>query len=63
MGHLIGGVHNKKNATETDIGHSDFNSDNINIWFNTAGSRCYGKSKYFVNAIFTDYPFRVGLCF
>ena len=54
MGHLIGGVHNEKHATETYVGSSVFNSDNVNFWFNLAGSRCVGKSKYFETIIFSD---------
>ena len=46
LAHLIGGVHNQKNGTETYVGHTDFNSDNINAWYTLAGHRCYGKSKF-----------------
>ena len=50
VGHLLGGVHTQTNGSqETEVGHLDVNSMNIDFWFNSAGSRCYGKSKYFID--------------
>ena len=43
LSHLLGGVHNQKNGTETDVGLTDFNSQNVNAWFQDKGNRCYGK--------------------
>ena len=51
MGHMLGGIHDggkSEHHSGLHLGHSEFNSQNVNEWFISAGYRCYGKSKIIV---------------